>query len=280
MVATPAAADEDSKTLDLVARPNQLPAGFAEYGTLIGFPAGPEFDPPVPEWKYAGMGAWITATAYARVGVSDKVEVDGQATIAANHPENGPRANRFGGVRLAALYKLADSASVRIGADYIDPWLAMYGLTTFQHYYPGSKPKLAVNIGGRLGATVNQRVRLQSTLRLTVVPLAVDDDTTKDTWLLGELGARAETRVYEDFFAGLRIAVRTGDNLSPDPAKGATVPIMAQLRYVATQVDLGIDVGLGSALTSTDLMSRVAYAELASSLYVGVVINWRLDGGE
>lgn len=279
LLATPAAADEESKSLDLVARPNQLPGGFAEYGVLLGFPAGPELDPPVAEWKYGGLGAWITATAFAQVGVTDNIEVDGTATLSIGHPENTPgaRPNRFGGVELAGIYKLADGASVRAGLGWVDPWLALYGLTTFQHYFMDSEAKLAAHVGGRFGTTVAKRVRVQATARLTVVANAVDDGSTSETWLLGELGLRANTRVYDDFFAGLRTGVRTGDKLSPDPTDGATVPAIVELRYVAPQVDLGVDVGFGSLLTSNDLMSRVAYAKVPNSVYFGAVINWRLD---
>jgi len=271
--------ESDSKTLDLSARPNQLPSGYAEYGVVVAFPAGPEFDPPVDRWKYDGIGGWITLTAFARVGITDKIEVDGWTTMAAGHPENSPgaRTNRYGGGHLDASYKLSPTASVTVGASFIDPWLAMYGHTTFQHYFMGSKLKPAGHLGGRFGTRLADKVRVEVTPRLTFVADAVDVFGTQKNWLLGELFVRAHTRVYDDFFAGLRVGVRTGDKLSLAANDGATLPVITELRYVADQVDLGFDVGFGSMLTSKDLPSHVAYTNPGTSFYLAAVLNWRLE---
>ncbi len=275
----PALADDESRTLDLAARPNQLPKGYAEYGLLLGFPAGPERDPPVDEWKYAGLGSWITSTLYARVGVTEKVEVDAYGTLAIGHPENSPgaRPNRFGGLNLSGAYKLTPVASVTAGVSYIDPWLALYGHTTFQHYYMGSEAKVAAHLGGRFGSLVADRFRIQAAPKLSLVPNAVDGPAENETWLLAELMVRGDTRVFDDFFLGLRAELRTGDKLSLSATDGATLPVIAELRYIVDQVDVGIDVGFGSLLTSTDFTTRVAYAKVPSSIYFGAVMNWRLD---
>lgn len=268
---------DDPDTLDLVARPNQLPKGYSEYGMHLGFPAGPERDPPVDQWKYAGIGSWITASLYARVGVTDKVEVDAWGTLSFGHPENTPgmRPNRFGGVQLTGNYKLTPIASVLAGVSFIDPWLAMYGSTTFQHYYAGSKLRVAAHLGGRFGTVVAKKIRVQAEPRLMVVP-GVETATGDETWLLAQVMVRADMRVLDDIFAGIRVELRTGNKLSPSASDGATLPVIAELRYVSDQVDLGLDLGFGSLLTSQNLASRVAYTEIPTSFYLGAVMNWRL----
>lgn len=268
---------EDSPTVDLVARPNQLPSGHAEYGLVLGLPAGPERDPPVDEWKHNGIGGWITGTLYLRVGVSEKLELEGTGTLSMGHPENTPgdRANRMGGGTLTASYRINPHVSATAGLAYVEPWLAMYGLYTFQHYAAGSDLRLGGRAGGRFGAVATKRVRLQGETWLTVVP-GVPAGSDDETWVLLSASARADIHVVENLFVGLRAELRTGNGLSVAPSDGATLPVILQPRYVFDQLDLGLDVGFGSVLTSSQLASRVAYTDVHTSFYLGAVLNWRL----